>query len=181
MSVAFVQDHWVQDRAVDMTGQTINGCRVIERVASINRSARWRVEAACGHVVLLTRDEMLRRQREGLKPYVCNDCRRARAHEIPDKKVCSDCGVEKIADEFYRRSDRKNQLQSRCKGCWNLPRETDRVAEPIECGACCDQPWRRPHGGCKCGGAYAPEDMRIERYHAITGNGARWSFPDWEV
>jgi hypothetical protein len=178
VAVAFIENHWVKDRAVDMTGQTVNGCRVVERAPGAGRSARWRVIASCGHEVLITRDELLRRVREGRPDYECKTCRESRFAAIPEKKTCARCGAEKPAGEFYRRAERRGTpLQARCKACWNLPRLVDRVAEPIGCRVCFDQPWRRPVCGCKCGGQYEDEDLSIARHHAMS-NAARWVFPD---
>lgn len=182
MAIAFVVDHWVDSRAIDMTGQVINGCRVLERVDGVDRNARWRVIAACGHEALLTRDDLMWRVRHGCKDYFCRACVALhRRKGGTNGKTCKKCGKHRMFRNYHRRSDSSDGYQSRCKFCNKNGAETDRVAQPIECQECCDQPWRRPMGGCKCGGSHEPEDMRTMRYHVMTNNAGRWVMPNNDV
>lgn len=73
---------------------------------------------------------------------------------IPETKYCPRCETTKPTSEFYRRSARRDGLQSNCKACDNVRRDpSHRPAKKLPprtgrsiCSVCADLTWRRNGG-----------------------------------
>lgn len=185
----------------DLTGQVVNGCRVVGFAESRHGNAHWLVVAGCGHECVVSGNTLRRRHKFGFYSYRCMNCFLARLEAIdsasssrartpkktraaklkivspPGEKYCPNCEKSKPIGEFYRRKDTPDGLQTRCKVCGNNGpcAVKGRKPDPIECRVCYDMPHRRSDGGCRaCGGAFADEDMRTVRYHIVTNSAGGW-------
>jgi hypothetical protein len=60
--------------AMQISGQTLNGCKVIERAPQVGKASRWHIIAACGHPATIIGNELRRRHNAGILPYFCLPC-----------------------------------------------------------------------------------------------------------
>lgn len=95
--------------------------------------------ATCGETKPGTEFYVNRKTKLGLSPS-CKDCSKAISQAYADRykeqdkpvvvsQVCSACGYDKPASEFYKASNRKSGLYSKCKPCWNEYQKTLREAK----------------------------------------------------
>jgi hypothetical protein len=94
--------------AMEIAGQTINGCLVVERGPQYTRASRWYVIAACGHRAIIQGYELRRREKDGDLPYFCRPCAlqrnapkcrpprtQAKPPPPPREPLCKECfGIE---------------------------------------------------------------------------------------